>query len=418
MNAIFTVLGTLGSVFAAVMTALSMINYRKPRKITTLSIFLSGLISLLSLAAMVWLGGMRLASYLSAPLFMIGLLLGYLRGAGVKLNWENGQVIGRNSILFLILWGLSLALSQLLGLFGSPLLASLGLIPVFFTTGLQAGLFGHLFLRRLIMGRKGKTRKGLQVVIGLGGGFGILLITVISFLILGPDLTDAFLRTGDRPPALSYQEEVASVGSQSATAEPSLALMSGQLPASGSLVTDCSDQMEKEKEQSLISLNFGTTNYSFEEAFTDYSIQINMEANLSDGEFSFDYIKHEGWRWQEFDPDQYAPEYATLINFDDTIMGEGTLREDGWITGEFYWTMSNGGVDEEPTIETDYNNFYGYIDNENENIDICLLAVFGYGEPEDFIADFEALRAAGKDQLVSGWGTNNCYSCAIIGVEQ
>jgi len=80
--------------------------------------------------------------------------------------------------------------------------------------------------------------------------------------------------------------------------------------------------------------------------------------------------------------------------------------------------MSNGGVDEEPTIETDYNNFYGYIDNENENIDICLLAVFGYGEPEDFIADFEALRAAGKDQLVSGWGTNNCYSCAIIGVEQ
>ncbi len=221
MNTIFIILGTLGSVFAVVMTALAMINYRKPKKITGLSTFLSGLISLLSLAALTILGGMRLNLELGLPLFMVGLFLGYLRGTAVKLNWENGQVIGRNSIIFLILWGLSLALSQLLGLLGSPLLASLGYIPVVFTTALQAGFYGNLFLRRLIMGRKAKTRKGLQVVIGIAGGIGLFLLMVISFLILGSEATDAFLLIGDRPAAaLSYQEDAAGVGLQSATSEP------------------------------------------------------------------------------------------------------------------------------------------------------------------------------------------------------
>ena len=418
MNTIFTILGILGSVFAVVMTALSMINYRKPRKITGLTTFLSGLISLLSLAALSVLGGMSLTLELGFPLFMVGLFLGYLRGTAVKLKWENDQVIGRNSIIFLILWGLSLALSQLLGLLGSPLLASLGLIPVVFTTGLQTGYYGILFLRRLIIGNKGKTRKGLQVVIGIVGGIGLFLMTVISFLILGADVTDAFLSIGDRPQAWSYQEEVVSAGAQSATSEPSPALIPGQLPSSGSLVMDCSDQMEKEKERSLISLNFGTTNYSFDEAFTDYSIQIDMEADLSNAEFAFGYTKHEGWRWQEFDPNLDAPEYATLINFDDIIIGIGAVREDGWISGDFSWTYSSGGPGEEPTIKTDNNQFYGYIDDKNENAAVCLLPVFGYGEPEDSIAVFEDLRTAGKSHLIPGWATNNCYSCRIVGVKQ
>lgn len=417
MNTIFIVLGTLGSVFAVVMTALAMINYRKPKKITGLSTFISGLISLLSLAALTILGGMALNLDLGFPLFLFGLFLGYLRGTSVKLNWENGQVIGRNSILFLILWGLSLALSQLLGMLGSPLLASLGLIPVVFTTGLQAGYYGNLFLRRIIMGRKGKPRKGLQVVIGIGGGVGLFLITTFYFLLLGPDVTDAFLRIGNRNQARPYQE-AAAAKPQTATSEPSPALIPGQLPSSGKLVMDCSDQMEQEKERSLISLNFGMTNYSFEEAFTDYSIQIDMGTDLSTGEFSFVYIKHEGWRWQEFDPDQDDPENTTLIIFEDIITGEGTLQADNWITGEFTWTNSSGGPGEEPTTKTDNNEFYGYIDDENENAVVCLLDVFGYGEPEDSTADFGALRAAGKNQLVTGWATNYCYSCAVVGVDQ
>lgn len=191
MDAIWIILGTLGSVFTAVMTVMAAINFRKPRKITLLSTFLSGLIALLGLAAMVFLGGMQVALYLGGPLFVAGILLGYLRGAGVKMQWENENVIGRNSILFLILWGLSLALSQLLGLFGSPLLASLGLIPAVFTTGLQAGYYGHIFLRRLVMRKKERNRKGLQRFISIGGIIILFLLTLISFFIAGEEIAYA-----------------------------------------------------------------------------------------------------------------------------------------------------------------------------------------------------------------------------------
>ena len=421
MSTIFIILGTLGSAFAVVFTILSMINYRKPRKITILSTFLSGLISLLSLAAMTVLGGMSLNLELGFPLFIVGLLLGYLRGAAVKMNWENGQVIGRNSILFIVLWGLSLALSQLLGLLGAPLLASLGLIPVVFTTGLQAGLFGHLFLRRLIMGKKEKTRKGLQIVFAIGGSLVLFLLTLfLLFQLMDtvlfskdeilPSLSSIDQFGDDAPKVNEYQEQNDSVDSGPSPIQ-------GQLPSSGSLVMNCAAQVEEEKEHSLVALNFGTTNYSFDEAFTDYSIHLNMGTDLSTGKFSFEYIKHESRRWQDFNPEQDPPEYATLIIFDDTIRGEGNLLEDDWISGEFNWTFSSGGPGEEPTIEVDNNNFYGYIDDENKNVVICLLAVFGYGEPEDSVADIEVLRTAGKDQLIPGWGTNNCYTCSIDGIQ-
>jgi len=153
MNTLMIILGTLGSVFAAVLTVLSVINYRKPRKISLGTTFLSGLLALGGLLAMLLLGGLWLEPLLGLPLLLIGLLLGFLRGQAVKLSWADKAVIGKNSALFIILWGFSLGLSQLLGLLGSPLLASLGLVPVLISTGLQLGLYGNLFLRRLVMRR-------------------------------------------------------------------------------------------------------------------------------------------------------------------------------------------------------------------------------------------------------------------------
>ena len=76
MSEFLIILGTLGSVFIAVMTVFSAINFRKPRKITLLSTFLTGLIVLLGLAAMILLGGMRVAPYQGVPLFLAGILLG------------------------------------------------------------------------------------------------------------------------------------------------------------------------------------------------------------------------------------------------------------------------------------------------------------------------------------------------------
>jgi hypothetical protein len=195
MNAILIILGTLGSAFSVVMTVLYAINFRKPRKITLLSEILSGLIALLGLAAMIFLGGIWVAPYLSSPLFLVGILLGYLRAVGVKMNWENGHVVGRNSIFFMVIWGFSLSLSQLLGLFGSPLLASLGLIPTIFTTGIQMGYYAHIFLRRLAMWGKEKNRKILQIFISIGGIIALSLITLISVFWAWAEITNTINET-------------------------------------------------------------------------------------------------------------------------------------------------------------------------------------------------------------------------------
>lgn len=411
MNTIFIILGTFGSVFALVMTVLSMINYQKPRKITAVSTFLSGLISLLSLAALTILGGMSLNFDLGFLILMAGLFLGYLRGTAVKLIWENGRVIGRNSILFLILWGLSLALSQLLGLFGSPLLASLGLIPVAFTTGLQAGYFGNLFLRRLIMGRKGKTRKALQVVIGIVGGIGLFLITAFYFLFLGPHVTDEFLRIEGRPQGKSIQEEAASTGAHSATTEPSPALVPGQMPTSGYASISCNEEIERQKEYSLNGYNFGDS-YTFEQAFLSYEINLDMELDFSNRTFSLQQHQIEEWssiKWDQSDI------YSILI-VEARTDAEGILEEDGWISGNYdYYSEYLDDPDDEPYQSS--SGFYGYVDDQMEKVVICTLNSSendGEGKLNEFTADFDALRAAGKDKLIASWyHPSACYICKV-----
>jgi hypothetical protein len=393
------------------MTGLSMINYRKPRKITALSTFLSGLISLLLLAAMIFLGGMRLNLELGFPLFLAGLFLGYLRGTAVKLNWENDQVIGRNSILFLILWGLSLALSQMLGMLGSSLLASLGLIPVVFTTGLQAGYYGNLFLRRLIMGSEAKPRKGLQIVIGIVGGIGLFLITAFYFLILGPDVTDAFLRIGDRPQGQSIQEKAVSTEAQTATSEPSPALLPGQMPTSGNASISCDEEIERQKEYSLNGYNFGD-NYTFEQAFLSYKINLDMELDFSNRIFSLQQHQIEEWssiKWDQSDI------YSILI-VEARTDAEGILEEDGWIRGNYdYYSVNLDDPDDEPYRSS--SGFYGYIDDQMEKVVVCTLNSSennGEGKLNEFTADFNALRAAGKDKLIANWyHPFACYICEV-----
>ncbi len=423
MNTIFIILGTLGSVFAVVMTVLSMINYKKPRKITAVSTFLSGLISLLSLAALTILGGMSLNFDLGFLLFMAGLFLGYLRGTAVKLIWENGQVIGRNSILFLILWGLSLALSQLLGLFGSPLLASLGLIPVVFTTGLQAGYYGNLFLRRLIMGRKGKDRKGLQRVISVGGGIALLLMMMFSFALAAPEIVDAldriFLATGTQPETANYSSNPgpSNTGAESSNTPAGEPPGQGLLPASGSLVINCDRAVQKVIDRDVNLRHENGEEGTFDELYESYDIWINMEVDLSKSSFALHYEKHSDEIFSLYDGT--TGEEVWHHDLRDVVRtSEGIVMDDGWITGTSI-------IDD---IETNIvfpfetqgsNDFYGFISDDLNTIVHCPLPVTnGFINQEDYKVDFEDLHAAGKDKLVSEWWNPDwCYICIIETVE-
>lgn len=151
MDTIFRLIGFLGVVFTVAMTLFMLFNFRKERRINTFSPLWSAVLSLVMLPIFILLSGARLNLLLGTPILALGLLLGFLRGLATRLYYKDGQVVGRNSMLFLLGWGGSLVIAQLLNMVGSVSLASVGLMPVFLSTGTQVGMNGNIFLRRLMM---------------------------------------------------------------------------------------------------------------------------------------------------------------------------------------------------------------------------------------------------------------------------
>jgi hypothetical protein len=137
------------------MTLLMMLTFRKPRRVTVVSPFISMLISAITLPVFMLLSGARLNIALAIPIMALGLLVGFIRGQTKRLYHQNGQVMGQHSLFFLAGWGASLALGILLSSFGSALLASIGLLPLFLNTGTQVGINANIFLRRLFMAPSG-----------------------------------------------------------------------------------------------------------------------------------------------------------------------------------------------------------------------------------------------------------------------
>ena len=152
MDTILRLIGLLGALLTAAMTVLMLFTFRKERRINVFSPLWSAVLSLVMLPVFILLSGARLNLLLAIPILALGLLVGFLRGLTTRLTYKkDGQVVGRNSQLFLLGWGGSLVVAQLLNLFGSAFLASVGLMPLFLSTGTQVGMNGNVFLRRLMM---------------------------------------------------------------------------------------------------------------------------------------------------------------------------------------------------------------------------------------------------------------------------
>jgi hypothetical protein len=151
MASIFRLIGLLSAAFTLVMTVLMLFSFRRERRISSLSPLLSAALSLVILPVFILLSGARLNLLLGIPILALGLLIGLVRGLTTRLYYKDGQVVGRNSMVFLLGWGGSLVLAQVLSIFGSALLASVGLMPLFLSTGTQVGMNGNIFLRCLLM---------------------------------------------------------------------------------------------------------------------------------------------------------------------------------------------------------------------------------------------------------------------------
>lgn len=151
MDTIFHIISILGVLFTLAMTVLTLFRSRQERRISVLGSLFSILISLATLPVFILLSGARLNLLIAIPILIVGLLVGFLRGLTIRLYYKNGQVVGKNSLLFLLGWGGSLALAQVFNILGSALLASIGLIPVFLSTGTHVGMDANVLFRRLMI---------------------------------------------------------------------------------------------------------------------------------------------------------------------------------------------------------------------------------------------------------------------------
>ncbi len=207
----FQILSFLFSLLTLILTGVMLFTFRKPRRITAASSLSSALISLLLPAIFLIITGARPDLRLMLPFFSLGLLLGYIRGAMMKLEFVGDQVVGRHSRIFLLLWGFSLALNQALSSLDSSILMAFGLASLFLTTGTQVGFYGILAVRRLAMilpevdtGRIQNKNFQKMIVVGFGG---LLLLFFIETLLLSiPALP--FLSGASASPLYSGEENI------------------------------------------------------------------------------------------------------------------------------------------------------------------------------------------------------------------
>ncbi len=185
---VFRILSIIFSFLTVVLTAVMFFTFRKHRRITFVSSLFSLLICLILPVIYLAITGNHPDLRLALPFFSLGLLLGYLRGLVIKLEFVGDQVVGRHSRLFLLLWGFSLALNQFLSTLDSIILLAMGLISLWVSTGIQVGFYGILAARRLVLIPEefdtGRIRNaGSQRLVALSFG-GLLLVFMIESLLL------------------------------------------------------------------------------------------------------------------------------------------------------------------------------------------------------------------------------------------
>jgi len=157
MDSVLRLVGCLFTLLTVAMTLAMVLTFRKERRIGLFAPLISGLLSLVLLPIFIALSGASLNLCIGLPILILGGVLGYLRGQTTKMYYKDSEVVGRASIFFLLLWGVSLILAQFLNIVGSVLLSAIGLIPLFFSTGTQVGLNANIFLRRLLLQSKAPT---------------------------------------------------------------------------------------------------------------------------------------------------------------------------------------------------------------------------------------------------------------------
>ncbi len=151
MASIWRIVTLISSALAVAATIAMVVTYRRERRISAGSLVPSIVISAAMLPVYAWVSGVKANLLLASLAVVVGLLVGMVRGLGTRLHYQNRQVMGRHSLLFLLGWGLSYALSAAVNLLGSVLASAVGLLALCLSTGTQVGLNGWLLVRCLTL---------------------------------------------------------------------------------------------------------------------------------------------------------------------------------------------------------------------------------------------------------------------------
>jgi len=124
-----------GISFALIIFA--VLKFRKERLFKPFALLVSVFLSAILLPVYFSISGIRLNFALGFVIFTLGLGLGMVSGGTAKLRHDMKGVMGKQSWIAFLIWGISLVFSMLLNLTNSTTASALGALPLCFTTGIQ-----------------------------------------------------------------------------------------------------------------------------------------------------------------------------------------------------------------------------------------------------------------------------------------
>jgi hypothetical protein len=131
--------------------ALLILSFRKPKKISVLSLILAILVSLITLTVFSFLIRYHPSIWLLVAMGCAGLLIGIVWSQTTRIYVENGKVMSRNSVWYLVVWGAIFALTQLISIVTNrppPVIMALLIMSTASVIGMNGRIIRRYFVAR------------------------------------------------------------------------------------------------------------------------------------------------------------------------------------------------------------------------------------------------------------------------------
>lgn len=148
MPLIMKIISVIFLIVFVLSTALLVLTFRKPRKVSVFSLMLAMIISLVTLTVFSLLTHYRPSLLLMAAMVVAGLLIGVVWSQATRIYIENGKVMSHNSVWYLVVWGSIFALTQLIAIITNripPVIMALLVMSTASIIGMNGRIIGKYF---------------------------------------------------------------------------------------------------------------------------------------------------------------------------------------------------------------------------------------------------------------------------------